>query len=138
MTHLAAQQFALSNRRRNMQKAVPSKSGSAQSTATKSPGPVGSQAQSSEGPRGNLAELASVVNQSSRVQTQLKLAQEMQSASQPEAPGHTASGSNQGPVAAVQRKRMEEKASPAQFKRKEKPAAQMKGKLEEKKTTAHK
>jgi len=121
-----------------MQKAVPSKSGSAQSMVTKSPGPVGSRAQSSEGPRGNLAELASVVNQSSRVQTQLKLAKEMQSASQPEASGHIVSGSNQGPVAAVQRKGMqEEKASSAQFKRKEKPAAQMKGKLEEKKT-AHK
>ncbi len=107
-----------------MQKAVQAKSSPAQSTATKSAGPAGSQSQSSERPQGNLSELASVMNQSSRVQTQFKLATEIQSASHPGGPG-----------GALQRKGMGEKASPAQLKKKEKPA-QKKGKLDEKKTAS--
>jgi Domain of unknown function (DUF4157) len=68
---------------------------------------------------GNLSQLAATINQSPRVQTQLKLAQDLQNGTQSQRHAGLAAEINQGASAGLQRKGLEEEKKTAQPKDKD-------------------
>src|SRR4051794_5825450 len=106
-----------------MQKAVPTGNKSAKNHPQTAQAQSRSSQHSGQGPE-HLAQLAAMANSSSRVQTQLKVAQEFQNSSQVEAQRNLAAEITAASPVAAQLKRLEEKPAQTKGKHEEKKPAQ--------------